>query len=53
MYERRKRGPIVPQIKNKGEGAECFDEYDPPSDKEKGEYTKEMMGKWEHEFSDF
>lgn len=53
MYERRKRGPIVPELKNKGEGAECFDEYDPPSDKEKGDYTKEMMGKWEHEFKDF
>ncbi|MCJ1354403.1 MAG: serine/threonine protein kinase, AGC [Icmadophila ericetorum] len=59
LYQRRERGPFVPNLRGKDD-ASCFDDYDdPPGEDGKGgvggrdEYTEEMRKAYEDDFKDF
>lgn len=51
VYYRRQRGPIIPQLRYKGD-AQCFDIY-PDEKLGRDIYTDELKSKWEDRFKDF
>jgi protein kinase A len=51
VYYRRHRGPIIPQIRFKGD-AQCFDIY-PDEKLGRDLYTNDLKAKWEDHFKDF
>lgn len=51
IYNRRTKGPIVPELKSAAD-ASNFDDYDPAPESSSA-YTKEMVLKYDHEFKDF
>ena len=58
VYNRRRRGPILPRVEWAGDAGN-FDEYPaPPDDIEesesgRGKYTAEMREDWDAAFADF
>ena len=51
LYHRRKKGPILPEIKHAADTS-CFDEYEDAPEK-KSVYTSDMAEKYDREFKDF
>ncbi|KAL8718866.1 MAG: hypothetical protein Q9225_004056 [Loekoesia sp. 1 TL-2023] len=51
LYYRKIKGPIIPKLRHPAD-ASNFDEYD-QAPEQRSVYTKEMAGKYDHEFKDF
>ena len=51
MYQRRSKGPIIPEIKHAADTS-CFDQYD-DAPESKTAYTPDMCDKYDKEFKDF
>lgn len=51
LYERRVKGPIIPELKHAAD-ASNFDDYDAEPQRS-SVYTKELEKKYDHEFRDF
>lgn len=51
MYQRRTKGPIVPEIRHAADTS-CFDQYD-DAPESKTVYTADMCDKYDKEFKDF